>query len=99
MMETTGVCGLEVTRGLVEGSSSPPATTKDDLEEFEGLFKTCCSDEARGETPGREDCQIHHLDGELDPNSDQNKDQKTFGELQFLYCCGTQLFHRVRREL
>lgn len=83
MMETAGVCGLEATaRGLVEGSSSPPASvtpSQDKLAEFGGLMNTGCSDEVRGETPGREDCRIDPLEGELDPRGDQNKDQNMFG--------------------
>lgn len=83
MMETTSVCGMEAaTRGLVEGSSSPPAsvtTPQDNLGEFGGLINSCCNEEVRGETPGREDCQIDPLEGELDSSGDQNKDQNMFG--------------------
>ncbi|XP_060773809.1 gamma-taxilin-like [Neoarius graeffei] len=84
MMETTSVCGMEAaTRGLVEGSSSPPASvtpSQDNLGEFGGLINSCCNEEVRGETPGREDCQIDPLEGELDSSGDQNKDQNMFGK-------------------
>lgn len=83
MMETTGVCGMEAAaRCLVEGSSSPPAsvtTSQDNLGEFKGLINTCCNQEVRGETPGREDCRIDPLEGELDSSGNQNKDQNIFG--------------------
>lgn len=83
MMETTAVCGIEAaTRGLVEGSSSPPASvtpSPDTLGEFGGLINTCCTEEVRGETPGREDCRIDPLEGELDSSGNQNRDQNMFG--------------------
>lgn len=83
MMDTAGVCGMEAaTRGLVEGSSSPPASvtpSEDNLGDFGGLITTCCNDEVRGETPGREDCRIDLPEGELDSRGDQNKDQNMFG--------------------
>lgn len=82
-METTGVCGIEAaTRGLVEGSSSHPASvipSPDNFGEFGGLINTCCNEEVRGETPGREDCRIGPLEGELESSGDQNKDQHMFG--------------------
>ncbi|KAK3533513.1 hypothetical protein QTP70_023335 [Hemibagrus guttatus] len=84
MMETTGVCGMDAaTRGLVEGSSSPPASvtpSPDNLAEFGELINTCCNEEVRGETPGREDCRIDPLEGELDSSGNQNKDQNMFGK-------------------
>lgn len=81
MMETASVCGLEAaTRGLVEGSSSPPGSVTPSQEEFGGLLNACRNEEVRGETPGREDCRIDALEGELDSTGDQNKDQNMFGE-------------------
>ncbi|XP_017333194.2 gamma-taxilin isoform X1 [Ictalurus punctatus] len=84
MMETAGVCGMEAaTRGLVEGSSSPPANvtpSQDNLGEFGGLINTCCSEEVRGETPGREDCRIEPLEGGLETSGVQNKEQNMFGK-------------------
>ncbi|XP_060734375.1 gamma-taxilin isoform X2 [Tachysurus vachellii] len=84
MMETTGVCGIEAaTRGLVEGSSSHPVSvipSPDNFGEFGGLINTCCNEEVRGETPGREDCRIDPLEGELESSGDQNKDQNMFGK-------------------
>lgn len=75
MMDTAGVCGMEAaTRGVVEGSSSPPASitpSQDNLGEFGGLINTSCNQEVRGETPGREDCQIDPREGELDTRGDQ----------------------------
>ncbi|XP_030627821.1 gamma-taxilin [Chanos chanos] len=79
IMDTTGVCGIEVaTRGLVEGSSSPPdlgEPPQDNTQEY-----SCCTDEVRGETPGREDCQVEPHDGDLDPTTDKNKGQKGLGK-------------------
>ncbi|KAI5626630.1 gamma-taxilin [Silurus asotus] len=81
MMETTGVCGMEAaTRGLVEGSSSPPASVTPSQGEFGGLINTCCNEAVRGETPGREDCRLDPLEGELDSSGDQNKDKNMFGK-------------------
>ncbi|KAL2087756.1 hypothetical protein ACEWY4_016584 [Coilia grayii] len=80
MMEATGACGIDVStsRGLVEGSSSPP--NSESLEGFGDLMNSCCIQEERGETPGREDCQIDPLVGELDRASDKNLDRKGLGK-------------------
>ncbi|XP_026862674.2 gamma-taxilin [Electrophorus electricus] len=83
-METTSVCGIEAgPRGVVDGSSSPPdmgTPSRDNLGEFGELGNICCSEGVRGETPGREDCQLDPLESELDPSSDQNKEQSMFGK-------------------
>ncbi|XP_031414953.1 gamma-taxilin isoform X2 [Clupea harengus] len=78
MMEATGACGIDVAavRGLVEGSSSPPNSDNrcvDNLEDFVETMTSCCIQEERGETPGREDCQIDPLVGELDRASEKKR--------------------------
>ncbi len=78
MEEIIGVCGLEARR-LVEGSSSPPdveTPSQDNVEDFAGLV---ISEQKRGETPGRENSNPDPLDGDLDPNAEKTKDQKSFG--------------------
>uniref|UniRef100_A0A674AYP9 Taxilin gamma n=1 Tax=Salmo trutta TaxID=8032 RepID=A0A674AYP9_SALTR len=52
---------MVATRGLVggSGSSSPPELDSPGSQEHLGMFElvsSCCSEEVRGETPGREDC-------------------------------------------
>ncbi|XP_010884740.2 gamma-taxilin isoform X2 [Esox lucius] len=88
IMEAAGVCGIEVaTRGLVggSGSNSPPELDSlgcpDHLKGFE-LVRGCCSEEVRGETPGREDSPLDRHNAELDPGggSGKIKDQKGFGK-------------------
>ncbi|KAG7239537.1 hypothetical protein INR49_028817, partial [Caranx melampygus] len=69
LMETTGVCELDVaTRRIVGGSDSPPeldSLCQEDVGEFDlGL---CCAEEERGETPGREDSPSDLGEAELDP--------------------------------
>uniref|UniRef100_A0A6Q2Y6D6 Taxilin gamma n=1 Tax=Esox lucius TaxID=8010 RepID=A0A6Q2Y6D6_ESOLU len=76
IMEAAGVCGIEVaTRGLVggSGSNSPPELDSlgcpDHLKGFE-LVRGCCSEEVRGETPGREDSPLDRHNAELDPGKE-----------------------------
>ncbi|CAB1327473.1 unnamed protein product [Coregonus sp. 'balchen'] len=86
-MEATGFCGMEVaTRGLVggSGSSSPPELDSPGCQEHVGVFELVsgsCSEEVRGETPGREDCPLDPNNAELDPGrGGKIKDQKGFGK-------------------
>eukprot|EP00063_Salmo_salar_P065148 XP_014039983.1 PREDICTED: gamma-taxilin-like [Salmo salar] len=87
-MEATGFCGMEVaTRGLVggSGSSSPPELDSPGSQEHLGMFElvsSCCSEEVRGETPGREDCPLDPNNAELDPGGGGGKikDQKGLGK-------------------
>lgn len=44
------------------------------------LGSTCCTREAREETPGREEARTDPPDGQQDPESDKNK-EKTLGML------------------
>uniref|UniRef100_A0A8C9TA78 Taxilin gamma n=1 Tax=Scleropages formosus TaxID=113540 RepID=A0A8C9TA78_SCLFO len=82
MMETAGMCAMEVaTRGLVGCGSSLPAVDGRCGEEDEalpGLDITCCDGESRGETPGHEDCRADPLDGEVASDGDQGKGTKGF---------------------
>uniref|UniRef100_A0A674AS44 Taxilin gamma n=2 Tax=Salmo trutta TaxID=8032 RepID=A0A674AS44_SALTR len=88
IMEATGFCGMEVaTRGLVggSGSSSPPELDSPGSQEHLGMFElvsSCCSEEVRGETPGREDCPLDPNNAELDPGGGGGKikDQKGLGK-------------------
>jgi hypothetical protein len=88
-MEAAGFCGMEVaTRGLVggSGSSSPPELDSPGSQEHLGMFElvsSCCSEEVRGETPGREDCPLDPNNAELDPGGGGGKikDQKGLGRL------------------
>ncbi|XP_076159161.1 gamma-taxilin isoform X1 [Alosa pseudoharengus] len=82
MMEASGI-DVGSARGLVEGSSSPPNSDNpcaDNLEDFGDMMSSCCIQEERGETPGREDCQIDPLVGELDRASDKSLDRKGLGK-------------------
>ncbi|XP_064814170.1 gamma-taxilin [Oncorhynchus masou masou] len=87
-MEAAGFCGMEVaTRGLVggSGSSSPPELDSPGSQEHLGMFElvsSCCSEEVRGETPGREDCPLDPNNDELDPGGGGGKikDQKGLGK-------------------
>uniref|UniRef100_A0A4W5MH36 Taxilin gamma n=1 Tax=Hucho hucho TaxID=62062 RepID=A0A4W5MH36_9TELE len=87
-MEATGFCGMEVaTRGLVggSGSSSPPELDSLGCQEHLGMFELvsgCCSEEVRGETPGREDWPLDPNNAELDPGGGGGKikDQKGLGK-------------------
>lgn len=84
MEATTGECDIDVAaRGLVEGSSSPPNSDNpcsDNMEDFGAMMSNCCIQEERGETPGREDCQIDPLVGEMDRASDKSLDRKGLGK-------------------
>uniref|UniRef100_A0AAY4CA07 Taxilin gamma n=1 Tax=Denticeps clupeoides TaxID=299321 RepID=A0AAY4CA07_9TELE len=81
IMEAAGVCGIDMgARGHIEGSSSPPELDNPGPDEFGELVSSCCGGEVRGETPGREDCQIDHLDGEMDPTADKSQDKKGLGK-------------------
>ncbi|XP_071390190.1 gamma-taxilin [Centroberyx affinis] len=82
-MEATGVCEIDVaTRRIVGGSDSPPeldSPSQEDVGEF-GLG-LCCSEEVRGETPGREDSPSDLGEAELDPGGDaKSGDDKAFGK-------------------
>ncbi|KAL1021750.1 hypothetical protein UPYG_G00017510 [Umbra pygmaea] len=84
-MEATGVCGIEVaTRGLVgrPGSDFPPQLDSPDRLEVFDHVSGCCSEEIRGETPGREDSPLDLNNAELDPGGGAGsmKDQKGFGK-------------------
>ncbi|XP_070968867.1 gamma-taxilin-like isoform X2 [Oncorhynchus clarkii lewisi] len=88
-MEAAGFCGMEVaTRGLVggSGSSSPPELDSPGSQEHLGMFElvsSCCSEEVRGETPGREDCPLDPNNAELDPGGGGGgkiKDPKGLGK-------------------
>uniref|UniRef100_A0A8K9V496 Taxilin gamma n=1 Tax=Oncorhynchus mykiss TaxID=8022 RepID=A0A8K9V496_ONCMY len=77
------------TRGLVggSGSSSPPELDSPGSQEHLGMFElvsSCCSEEVRGETPGREDCPLDPNNAELDPGGGGGgkiKDPKGLGYL------------------
>lgn len=82
-METAGVCEMDVaSRRIVSGSDSPPdldSPCQEEVEEFSlGL---CCSEEVRGEIPGREDSPSELGETELDPGGDaKTSDDKAFGK-------------------
>lgn len=82
-MEAAGACGVvevPASRGLVEGSSSPP--NSESPEGFGDLTNSCCIQEERGETPGREDCQMDPRVGEMDRASEKPVDRKGLGKYQ-----------------
>lgn len=66
-METAAVCELDVAaRRIVGGSSSPPDRDSP-CQEVDADFVSCCTEEERGETPGREDSPTELGETELDP--------------------------------
>uniref|UniRef100_A0A3B5AMX5 Gamma-taxilin-like n=1 Tax=Stegastes partitus TaxID=144197 RepID=A0A3B5AMX5_9TELE len=82
-METTGVREIDVAnRRIVGGSDSPPdldSPSQEEVAEF-GL-ELCCTEEERGETPGREDSPSDLGEAELDPGGDmKTREDKTFGK-------------------
>ncbi|KAJ8282485.1 hypothetical protein COCON_G00050040 [Conger conger] len=83
-METAGVCGMQVaSRGLLGSSCSLPDLDSSSRAALEGLGElsiACCSEESRGETPGREDSRIDPPDGELDPDGEKTKEKKGLGK-------------------
>ncbi|XP_056135226.1 gamma-taxilin [Lampris incognitus] len=87
-MEATGVCEIDVaTRRIVGGSDSPPdldSPCQEDIAEF--TLGVCCSEEVRGETPGREDSSSDLGEVELDPGEDtKTEDKKAFGKEVLLF--------------
>ncbi|CAL9702177.1 unnamed protein product [Knipowitschia caucasica] len=65
-METTRVCELDVaSRRVVGGSHSSPEL--DSPCQVEADFGSCCAEEERGETPGREDSPTELGDTDMDP--------------------------------
>ncbi|KAF7654616.1 hypothetical protein LDENG_00067100 [Lucifuga dentata] len=77
-METADVCEIDVaTRRIMGGSDSPPDLDSPCQEEVEAFaLALCCSEEERGETPGREDSP-----SELDPGGlAKTSDDKAFGK-------------------
>ncbi|XP_064183129.1 gamma-taxilin isoform X1 [Anguilla rostrata] len=83
-METAGVCGIQVAaQGLLGSSGSLPDLDSPSCDALEGLGElsiACCSEESRGETPGREDSRIDPPDGELDPDGEKTKEKKGLGK-------------------
>ncbi|XP_004565758.3 gamma-taxilin [Maylandia zebra] len=82
-METSGVCELDVgTRRIVGGNDSPPdldSPSQEEVSEF-GLGLSCTNEE-RGETPGREDSPSDLVEAELDAGGDaKNREDKAFGK-------------------
>ncbi|CAI5646463.1 gamma-taxilin [Oreochromis niloticus] len=82
-METSGVCDLDVvTRRIVGGNDSPPdldSPSQEEVSEF-GLGLSCTNEE-RGETPGREDSPSDLVEAELDAGGDaKNREDKAFGK-------------------
>lgn len=66
-METSAVCELDVAaRRIVGGSNSPPELDSP-CQEVDADFGSCCAEEERGETPGREDSPTELGETELDP--------------------------------
>ncbi|KAM9409762.1 gamma-taxilin isoform 1-T2 [Pholidichthys leucotaenia] len=82
-METTEVCELDMaSRRIVGGSDSPPDLDSPSQEEVgEFSLGLCCTDEERGETPGREDSPSDLVEAELDPGGDpKTGEDKAFGK-------------------
>lgn len=82
-METSGVCELDVvTRRIVGGNDSSPdldSPSQEEVSEF-GLGLSCTNEE-RGETPGREDSPSDLVEAELDAGGDaKNREDKAFGK-------------------
>ncbi|XP_030579961.1 gamma-taxilin isoform X2 [Archocentrus centrarchus] len=82
-METSGVCELDVaTRRIVGGNDSPPdldSPSQEEVSEF-GLGLSCTNEE-RGETPGREDSPSDLVEADLDPGGDvKSREDKAFGK-------------------
>uniref|UniRef100_A0A8C9G4D7 Taxilin gamma n=1 Tax=Pavo cristatus TaxID=9049 RepID=A0A8C9G4D7_PAVCR len=63
------------------------------------LGSTCCSQESREETPGREEARTDPPDGQQDPESEKHK-EKTLGMfcLIFILCCCKKLFNLLDLE-
>uniref|UniRef100_A0AAX7VAH7 Taxilin gamma n=1 Tax=Astatotilapia calliptera TaxID=8154 RepID=A0AAX7VAH7_ASTCA len=81
-METSGVCELDVgTRRIVGGNDSPPDLDSPSQEVSEFGLGLSCTNEERGETPGREDSPSDLVEAELDAGGDaKNREDKAFGK-------------------
>ncbi|XP_061886261.1 gamma-taxilin isoform X1 [Entelurus aequoreus] len=82
-METAGLCEIDVaTRRIVGGNDSPTDLDSPFQEEVaEFAIELCCTEEERGETPGREDSPRDLGDVELDLGGEaKSGDDKSFGE-------------------
>ncbi|XP_054627731.1 gamma-taxilin [Dunckerocampus dactyliophorus] len=81
-METAGVCEIDVaTRKIVGGNDSPSVDSPFQEEAAEFGLQLSCTEEERGETPGREDSPSDLGEAELDPGGEaKSADDNTFGE-------------------
>ncbi|XP_061819834.2 gamma-taxilin isoform X3 [Nerophis lumbriciformis] len=82
-METAGLCEIDVaTRRIVGGNDSPTDLDSPFQEEVaEFAIELCCTEEERGETPGREDSPRDLGDVELDLGGEaKSGDDRSFGE-------------------
>ncbi|XP_029952278.1 gamma-taxilin [Salarias fasciatus] len=82
-MDSTGVCEIDVgSRRIVGGSDSPSDLDSPCQEEVADFtLGLCCTDEERGETPGREDSPSDLGEAELDPGGDvKTAEDKAFGK-------------------
>uniref|UniRef100_A0A8P4K293 Taxilin gamma n=2 Tax=Dicentrarchus labrax TaxID=13489 RepID=A0A8P4K293_DICLA len=81
LMETAGVCEIDVaTRRIVGGSDSPPDLDSPSQEEVAEFGLGLCAEE-RGETPGREDSPSDLGEAELDPGGDSKSgEDKALGK-------------------
>ncbi|XP_029701961.1 gamma-taxilin [Takifugu rubripes] len=78
----TEVCELDVaSRSIVGGSDSPADLDPLCQEVADFHLGSCCAEEERGETPGREDSPSDLMEPELDPGGDSKAgEDKTFGK-------------------
>uniref|UniRef100_A0A8C7Y181 Taxilin gamma n=1 Tax=Oryzias sinensis TaxID=183150 RepID=A0A8C7Y181_9TELE len=80
-MEPAAVCGIDLeSRNMGGGSHSPADLDSPSQEEVSG-FHLCCSEEERGETPGREDSPSELGEAELEPGGNaKTAEDKAFGK-------------------
>ncbi|XP_024138503.1 gamma-taxilin [Oryzias melastigma] len=82
-MEPAGVCGIDLeSRGMGAGRHSPADLDSPCQEEVSGFhLAMCCSEEERGETPGREDSPSDLGEAELEPGGNaKTGEDKAFGK-------------------
>ncbi|XP_041825770.1 gamma-taxilin isoform X2 [Melanotaenia boesemani] len=73
-METSGVCEIDLAGRRIVGDDSPPELDSPCQEEDVGFhLDLCCTEEERGETPGREDSPSDLGEAELDPGGDRKE--------------------------
>nr|XP_057934559.1 gamma-taxilin isoform X2 [Doryrhamphus excisus]XP_057934560.1 gamma-taxilin isoform X2 [Doryrhamphus excisus] len=80
-METTGGCEIDVATRSIVGGNDSPSDLDSPFQAAEFGLQLCCTEEERGETPGREDSPSDLGEAELDPGGEaKSADDSNFGE-------------------